>query len=155
MEAETSVMSIWDWFRGKSKPTGPPPLTPAEIAAFAEQDRLNAEADRRHIAELKQRMAEDREAEKLLAPRDLIKKRLNLPDELPSAYKASESIPVLSSMHPLDDVPMVTVENRAGIGLKIPQVLFDYLYRDRSLTADDKKRITLACMQWGFDPGLA
>jgi hypothetical protein len=146
-------MSIWDWFRRKGEPTGPTRPLPERAAALEEQARRNADADRRDLEDLRRIAAQEREAEQALAPCERIKKHLNLPSALPAGYKADESIPWLAPARPIDGVPMVTVVNRVGIGVQIPQVLFDYLYRDRSLTADDKRVITESCLQWGFDPG--
>src|SRR5262245_38172341 len=111
-------MSIWDWFRRKSEPTGSNRPLPDHAAALEEPARRNAEADRRDVEELRRIAAEERAAEQALTPCERIKKHLNLPSELPAGYKADESIPVLAPTHPIDGVPMVTVVNRVGIGLK-------------------------------------
>src|SRR5262245_34289451 len=53
----------------------------------------------------------ERAAEALLTPRERIKKRLNLPTELPADYRADESVPVLAPVHKIAAVPMIVVVN--------------------------------------------
>jgi hypothetical protein len=94
----------------------------------------------------------ERAAEALLTPWERIKKRLNLPRRLPTDYRADESVPVLSPLRKRDHVPLVVVVNNGGIGIKMPRVLFAYLYRQCSLTPDDQKVINDSLVQWGLDP---
>jgi hypothetical protein len=94
----------------------------------------------------------ERAAEALLTPWERIKKRLNLPRELPADYRADESVPVFSPLRKRDNVPLVVVVNNVGIGIKMPRVLFAYLYRQCSLTPDDQQVINDSLVQWGLDP---
>jgi hypothetical protein len=94
----------------------------------------------------------ERASERLLTPRERIKKRLNLPSELPADYRADESVLVLSPLRKHDAVPLVVVVNNVGIGINMPRVLFEYLYRQRSLTTDDQHVINDSLAQWGLDP---
>jgi hypothetical protein len=94
----------------------------------------------------------ERAAETLLTPRERIKKRLNLPQELPGDYGADGSVPVLSPLRKADAVPWVVVVNNVGIGVNMPHVLFEYLYRQRPVSADDQRVINDALVQWGLGP---
>jgi hypothetical protein len=94
----------------------------------------------------------ERAAEALLTPAEQIKKRLNLPMALPGDYRAAESVAVLSLRHKPDAVPFVVVVNNAGIGIDVPRVLFEYLYRQRPLAAGDRPVIKDSLVLWGLDP---
>jgi hypothetical protein len=94
----------------------------------------------------------ERAAEALLTPKERIKKRLNLPSELPPGYRADESAPVLSPARTGSAAPVVVVVNNVGIGISMPGVLFEYLYRQYSPTADEEQVINSSLVQWGLDP---
>jgi hypothetical protein len=94
----------------------------------------------------------ERAAEALLAPRERIKKRLNLPAELPADYRADPPVPVFSPAHLRDAVPMIVGVNNVGIGINMPLVLFEYLYRQRPLAAEDQRVINESLAQWGLEP---
>jgi hypothetical protein len=93
-----------------------------------------------------------RAAEALMTPRERIKTRLNLPRDLPADYRADGSVPVLSPAHQAVAVPSVVIVNNVGIGLKMPRVLFEYLYCHRPPTADDQPVINDALANWGLGP---
>jgi hypothetical protein len=92
----------------------------------------------------------ERAAEALLTPRERIKKRLNLPTELPADYQADDSVPVLSPVHKIASVPMIKVVNNVGIGINMPRILFDYLYRQHPPTLYDQRVINDSLQQWGL-----
>jgi len=94
----------------------------------------------------------ERVAEALLTPRERIKKRLNLPNQLPADYRSDSAAPVLSLAHAADDPSWLVVVNNVGISLKMPRVLFEYLYRPRPLTADDRRVIHDFLVQYRLDP---
>jgi hypothetical protein len=94
----------------------------------------------------------ERAAEALLTPRERIKKRLNLPTELPADYRADESVPVLSPVHKSAAVPMIVVVNNVGIGVNMPRILFEYLYRQHPLTPADQRVINDYLQRWGLGP---
>jgi hypothetical protein len=86
-----------------------------------------------------------------LPTREQIKMRLNFPNELPADYQADPSVPVLMPIHS-GDIPMIIVITNNGLGYKIPRVLFEYLYRQRSLTPDDQRVIDTVLGQWVLGP---
>jgi hypothetical protein len=94
----------------------------------------------------------DRAANALLTPRERLKKRLNLPTELPDDYRAEESVPVLSPVRKDNAVSMTAVVNNVGIGITMPRVLFEYLYRQYPLAVDDQLVINESLKQWGLEP---
>jgi hypothetical protein len=137
---------------GKNRRVTPPRQEVAEVTPPTPDDpELRQIVDRiqREALEAVQR---ERAAEALLTPRERIKKRLNLPGELPADYSADKSVPVLSPVVKDDTVFMVVVINNVGIGLDMPRILFAYLYRQGSLTADDRRVINRCLVQWGLDP---
>jgi hypothetical protein len=94
---------------------------------------------------------QERTAEALLTPRERIKKRLNLPTELPADYRADQPVPVLSPARIGSPVPMIVVVNNVGIGLNMPRALFEYLYRQCPLAAEDQRVINESLAQWGLE----
>jgi hypothetical protein len=94
----------------------------------------------------------ERAADRLLGPRERIKKQFNLPDQLPAQNSPGPSVPVLSLAHWPEDVPSIVVVNRGGMGLRIPEVLFTYLYRQGSLAADDWRTVNTFLVQSGMEP---
>jgi hypothetical protein len=113
-----------------------------------EMERRCDQLEREALAALRQ----ERAAEQLLPPRERIKNRLNLPTELSAESRAKESVPVLSPPRNPKGVSMVVVVNRVGIGIGMPQVLFEYLYGHRSLTSDDWDVINHYLLECGLEP---
>ena len=114
--------------------------------------RAQEKYDRDHAQERALERALERAAEELLTPRERVKKRLNLPSELPVNYRADESVPVLSQIHCDDAVPQVVVVNKGRMGIKMPCVLFEYLYRQCPVAANEQQLISDFLAQWGLDP---
>jgi hypothetical protein len=129
-----------------------PPDHPERQQPLAEDPELKRRWDQLEREAL-EAIHKERAAERLLTPRARIKKGLKLPGELPLDYKADESVPVLAPDRPGDDAgPTVLVVNQVGIGLRIPQVLFQYLYQLKTPTAAEWKVINDFLLQWGLDP---
>src|SRR5262249_4913539 len=123
--------------------TGPQPSDDPELQQILDQ------IDRKWTSALHQ----ERAAEALLTPRERIKKRLNLPAELPADYdRADQPISVLSPAPIASPVPTIVVVNNVGIGLRMPRVLYEYLYRQRPLTTEDQRVINESLAQWGLEP---
>ena len=59
---------------------------------------------------------------------------------------------MLSPARQADAVPSVVVVNNVGICLKMPRVLFEYLYCQRPPTTDDQRVINDALASWGVGP---
>jgi len=145
---------MFDFLRrlfGRNRPGTPPQEvareTGPEPPADPELQQILDRIDRKWTNVLQQ----ERAAEALLTPRERIKKRLNLPTQLPADYRADAPVAVLSPAHRIA-APMIVVVNNVGIGLNMPRVLFEYLYRERSLTADDQRVINNALQQLGLGP---
>jgi hypothetical protein len=91
--------------------------------------------------------------ETILPLRDRIKKRLNFPAELPADYQPDRSVPVLTPIR-AGDTPMVAVITNGGFGYNIPRVLFNYLYRQGSLTPSDRRVIDDVLGPWVLGPHM-
>jgi hypothetical protein len=148
-------MLVFEFLRklfGRKRRGTPPQREDLEVAPHPTDDpelqQMLDQIDRKAMEAIQN----ERTAEALLTPRERIKKRLNLPRELSADYRADESVPVLSPGRKRDAVPLVVVVNNVGIGIRIPRVLFEYLYRQCSLTTDDQHVINDALMQWGLNP---
>jgi hypothetical protein len=93
----------------------------------------------------------EHEDETFLPSPEHIKKRLNFPAELPADYLADRSVPVLRPIQ-AGNTPMVVVITNHGFGYDIPRVLFEYLYRQGSLTPDDQRVIDTVLGHWVLGP---
>jgi hypothetical protein len=127
---------------GDAQATGPQPSDDPELRQIL--DRID-----RKWTDVLQR---ERAAEELLTPRERLKKRLNLPTELPADSRAKGPVPVLSPARNDDTVPMTVVVNNVGIGINMPHVLFGFLYRQRQLTAADQLVINTFLERLGLQP---
>ena len=137
---------------GRSRPDAPPSQGAHERAPQPSDDpELQQIVDRidRKWTEALQR---ERAAEALLTPRERLKKRLNLPTELSADYRAADFVPVLSPVRKGNAVPMLVVVNNVGVGINVPLVLFEYLYRQGPVSADDQRVINDSLQQWGLGP---
>jgi hypothetical protein len=147
-----SVLDLLRRLFGGKRQDAPPQPQGAGVAPHAPADpELKERLDQIERQAL-EAIHKERVAEALLTPRERIKKRLNLPRDLPADYRADGSVPVLSPVSKADAVPRVVVVNNVGIGINMPRVLFEYLYRQRPPTAEDQRVINDALPQWGLDP---
>src|SRR5262245_49702380 len=138
---------MFDFLRrlfGGNPRRAPPPEDPDLKHRF---DQLEREALRA--------IQEERAAEQLLTPRERIKKRLNLPSELPGDFQADEPAPVFNYLLTNDPtVPTVRVVSRGKVAVFLPLALFEYLYRQGACTADGRKVINNVLLQLGLDADL-